>query len=122
VSLALLGALLEVQSLAPLAGWEPVGIRLQALVDAARGVGAIGERDLYLLRCWAAQWQALSEEVRAFYLRHLDEQAPTARVVLWHVLNGRRPQSWQIRILSRIWLDDTGLEPVGVLWGPKKSA
>ena len=112
MSVALQGLILEARVLAPLASWEPVGSRLESLVDAARAQGPISEVEIVKLRAWARRWTILPEPIRAFYLRHLEDEAPTARVVLWRVLHAERPEDWQIGALRRLWEADNGCIPL----------
>lgn len=112
MSAALLGLVLEARVLAPLAGWEPVGSRLEALVGAARGEDGVSEADTTRLRAWARRWTLLPEPLRAFYLRHLEDEQPTARVVLWKLLHAERPEDWQVARLRALWEQDTGCIPL----------
>lgn len=112
MSAQLHGILLEVKALAVLAGWEPVGSRVEVLTCAIQGTGSISEHALTQLRTWSRRWTALGEPRRAFYVRHLADEVPTARVVLWAILNARRAQAWQIRRLELLWQQDTGCLPL----------
>lgn len=114
-----LGALvLEVKPLAVLGTWEPVGSRLEALVSAVRGEGSLGEREITTLRAWARRWTLLPEPLRDFYVRHLQDESPTARVVLWKVLHAETPEDWQIRKLAHLWEQDTGFQPLRINFAP----
>lgn len=117
------GVVLEVKPLAVLSSWEPIGSRLESLVDSARGTGTISEADVVKLRAWARRWAKLPESVRAFYALHAgtegDLASTTARVVLWKVLNGQRPEDWQVRKLEKLWEQDHRVLPVGIDLAPR---
>lgn len=108
--------LLEVQCLGVLAGWEPVGSRLQSLIDAVRGVEGISERHVVQLQSWARAWSQLHPRVQAFYswaVSHSDAPDPP-RVALWRIFN-RQPVAqgtrWRV---TRLWTEHTGSGPGGL--------
>jgi hypothetical protein len=76
------------------------------------------ERDLTLLRSWARRWALLLPATRDFYTRHVQAEHETARVVLWRVLEGKRPEDWQVRRLESLWEQETGVQPIGVPIAP----
>lgn len=118
MSASIHGLLLEVKVLAPLSSWEPVGSRLESLTTALQGEGAVTEPELVALRAWARRWTLLPEAIRAFYLLHLQDEMPTARVCLWKVLHAERPEDWQVRKLSYLWEQDTGCFPFRIDLAP----
>lgn len=114
--------LLEVGCLAPLHPWEPVGTRLEALLEASQGRTGVSAQTLLELRSWATTWRALFPQVREFYLKRvpdLDERNDTARVALWTIFKGGpRLEGWQYGRLYELWAEDYGDRPRGIEIAP----
>lgn len=86
---------LELQPLVELAGWPPVGERLEAIPGVLRGTHSLTRADIRCLRRWAARWADVSPRLRAFYAAETAPDAlggPAAASVidaaLWRILEG----------------------------------
>lgn len=109
-SLAALDLLSACADLEDLAGWEPVGGRLEAAREALGGGTGLRPDEVDRLVTWAARWSGLRADLRAFYCA-LAPRDRTADVALRRVLDGGRPlEGWQAAALRRLWIQATGLD------------
>ncbi len=89
--------------------WPPLAQRVEALAAAMRGGEGVGPGLVQQLRRWAATWQQVHPDLRAFYARHA--QHPAAEAAIWRVLEGGRFAGPLRGQLERLWLDDHGSPP-----------
>jgi len=109
--LAHIRALDALVALEDLAGWEPVGARVEGVRTALGGGEGVRADEVDILVQLAARWSSLRIDLRAFYLA-LAPVDRTADVALRRILWGGPPLAgWQYAILSRKWEAATGMAP-----------
>jgi len=106
---------LEIAPLGDLRDWPPVGALAQQVMEAAAGDGGLTGYEVRQARAWAARWQRLSSELRAFYVEHATD--PLVTHCLRRLLDGGpEPKPGAIGRLVEMWRDLRGYDPPFPLW------
>lgn len=94
-----------------LAEWPMLGPKIEAVKTAVRGGPGVSLDDVKELERYAARWDDLRSDLRAFY-RVLCVRDETASVALWRILHGGGPlEPWQEGKLKRLWEEAVGYPP-----------
>lgn len=110
-AVALLG---QVRCLGELAHWEPAGVLLQEIGDAARGQAGLSSQYAVRARRWARAWSLLHRDLRKTYAAGTDPDhalAETIGAVLFCLLEGRpRPDGWQLGRVHQVHREVHGVD------------
>lgn len=105
---ALLALAVEVECLAELSEWEPVGLDLENLTLSMRGEDGITTTTILRLRRRARAWGRLNQELRAFFVAHVVNHA-APRLCLLHALDeAPSPPGWAVGMTRRLYEAHTG--------------
>lgn len=99
---ALLALAVEVEGLAALADWEPVGLDLENLTLSMRGEDGITGTTIRRLRRRAAAWAALSPDLREFFAGHVRDHAGPRVILLRAFGEADLPPGWAIGMTRRL--------------------
>lgn len=101
---------LEIRPLAPLAGWAPVGRRIEALSTALAGGEGVHPADVARLRRWARRWRTLHADLRAFYAETAEDSSTAGFVLARWLDNEPRPDGETLGRLHRLYRERRGAE------------
>ena len=90
--------------------WEPAGKLIEVLRTAMRGDDGFTKQEKMKLKKWADRWEALSDNLKPFYLCYMNKDE-TVSVALYYILENKKLSGWQKSILNKRWVEEYGYLP-----------